>query len=123
MHLPPPHTGESLCDPVSFRQSVDTLKRQVHKHADQLYENKLEVVSAAVILRKKEVSRWEAYMLAQDKEQRYNRSPKTKARLISLRESVDGFTLLRSFPGLVSWGAFGLFEVVNRLADLTCIPP
>lgn len=67
MHLPPPDTGELLCNPVSFRQSVDTLKRQLYERADQLYEKKLQVVSAAVTLRQREVSRWEKDMLALQK--------------------------------------------------------
>lgn len=72
MYLRDPPNVELLCDPDSFCQSVNFLTGQLYTRADHLLSHKLQVVSAAVISRQREVSRWEKHMLAQAKEQLYH---------------------------------------------------
>lgn len=106
MRLPSPDGYEPFCDLATFRQTVLTLRQYLYERADRLLQQKLLVVSEAVINRQREVSKWEEKMLSRAKEQLYNQRPKIKARLASLRESIDGFTLMTRFPGLVSWLIF-----------------
>lgn len=114
MHLPDPPRGELLCDLHNFTQSVVSLRQHLHMRAEQLLQQKLLVVGAAVISRRREVSRWENHMLSRAKEQLYERSPRVKTRLASLRESVDGFSLMKPFPGLVSWVVLVFVQAVKH---------